>query len=181
MLSRLKNIIAQSTLSMRFLAFGCIVMVSATLLLGAWVSKRIEAGVVANYGVAAALYFESLVPQVPILQTTSDSFSEDAKEELRRIFVDGALRDKVVTYKVWAEDGTVLASFDPMLADHSFEVSEALAKAWDGHVAAEYEPVQLQGLAEGASIELPLLGVYVPPIRISCNTRTIWVCVKYYL
>ncbi len=154
--------LAQSTLSMRFLAFGCVVMLSAALMLGAWVSNKIEAGVTDNYGAAAALYFESLVPQVPILQTTSESFSRDAKEELRRVFVDGALRDQVVTYKVWARDGTVLAAFDPLIEDQTFQISEALAQAWEGRVAAEYEAVQLQGLAEGASIELPLLGVYVP-------------------
>lgn len=137
-------------------------MLGAALFLGTWVSNRIEAGVTENYGAASALYFESLIPQLSFLQTSTEAFSEDAKDELRKVFVDGALGDQVVTYKVWAQDGTVLASFDPLLEDRTFQVSEALAQAWGGRVAAEYEPVRLHELVEGVSIELPLLGVYVP-------------------
>ncbi len=137
-------------------------MFSAALVLGTWISDRIEAGVTENFGAASALYFESLVPQLPSLQNSAEAFSDDAKDELRTVFVKGALGDQVVTYKVWAQDGTVLASFDPLLEDRTFEVSEALAQAWEGRVAAEYEPVQMHELVEGVSIELPLLGVYVP-------------------
>ncbi len=137
-------------------------MLGAALVLGTWVSNRIEAGVTENYGAASALYFESLVPQLPFLQTSTVAFSDDAKDELRQVFVEGALGDQVVTYKVWARDGTVLASFDSLLEDRTFQVSDALAQAWEGRVAAEYEPVQLHELVEGVSIELPLLGVYVP-------------------
>lgn len=142
--------------------YGCIVMLGAALVVGTWVSKRIEAGVTENYGSAAALYFESLIPQLPILQTRAEAFSDDAKNKLRQILVEGALGDQVITYIVWAQDGTVLASYDPLLEDLKFRVSDALAQAWEGRVAAEYEAVQLHELAEGASIELPLLGVYVP-------------------
>lgn len=162
MLQRLRHMLSQSTLSLRFLSFGCVVMLGAALALGTWVGNRIEAGVTENYGAASALYFESLVPQLPFLQTKTDAFTADARDELRKVFVEGALRDQVVTYKVWAQDGTVLASFDPLLEDRTFKVSDALVQAWEGRVAAEYQVVRLQGLAEGASIELPLLGVYLP-------------------
>ncbi len=162
MLPRLKHVLSQSTLSMRFFAFGFFVILGVALTLGSWASKRIEAGVTENYGAATALYFESLLPQLSFLQTTSDSFSEEGKDELRRVFVDGALQTHVVTYKVWARDGTVLASFDPLLEDRKFQISAALAQAWQGHVAAEYDVIQLHDLADVASIELPLLGVYVP-------------------
>lgn len=162
MLSRLIQILSRSSLSLRFFAFGCVVMLGAALVLGSWVSNRIAAGVTENYGAASALYFESLIPQLPFLQTTAETFSDDAKDELRQIFVEGTLGDQVVTYKVWAQDGTVLTSFDPLLEDRTFQVSEALAQAWGGRVAAEYEAVQLHELAEGTTIELPLLGVYVP-------------------
>jgi len=137
-------------------------MLGAALVLGTWVSNRIEAGVTENYGAASALYFESLIPQLSFLQTSTVAFSDDAKDELRQVFVEGALGDQVVTYKVWALDGTVVASFDPLLEDRRFQVSEALPQAWEGRVAAEYEPVHLHDLVEGVSIELPLLGVYVP-------------------
>ncbi len=162
MLSRLIQMLSLSSLSLRFLAFGCVVMLGAALVLGTWASNRIEAGVTENYGAASALYFESLVPQLPFLQTSTAAFSDDAKDELRQVFVEGALGDQVVTYKVWAQDGTVLASFDPLLEDRTFQVSDALAQAWGGRVAAKYEPVQLHELVEGVSIELPLIGVYVP-------------------
>ena len=162
MLSRLIQILSRSSLSLRFFAFGCVVMLGATLVLGSWVRNRIEAGVTQNFGAASALYFESLIPQLPFLQTTAETFSDDAKDELRRVFVEGTLADQVVTYKVWTQDGTVLASFDPSFEGRTFQVSDALAQAWGGRVAAEYEAVQLHELAEGTTIELPLLGVYVP-------------------
>lgn len=178
MSSRLKHVFFIPNLSMRFLAFGCVVMPVAAFVLGTWVSNRIEGGVTENYGAASALYFESLVPQLPFLQTSTDALSDDAKDELRQVFVQGALGDQVVTYKVWARDGTVLASFDPLLEDRTFQISEALSQAWEGRVAAEYEPVQLSDLVEGVSIELPLLGVYVP-IR-NVTTGDVVTVIEFY-
>ncbi len=178
MLPRLKHVLSQSTLSMRFFALGFFVMLGAALILGSWASKRIEAGVTDNYGAAAALYFESLIPQLSFLQTTSDSFSKDDKDELRQVFVDGTLQEQVVTYKVWARDGTVLASFDPLLEDRKFQISAALAQAWQGQVAAEYEVIKLHDLADVASIELPLLGIYVP-IRNVVNGEVVTV-IEFY-
>lgn len=162
MLSRLNSITAKTSLSVRFFVSGLLVMLVAAYVLGSWVSRQIEAGVTENYGVASALYFESLVPQLPFLQGTVDELPDDAKAELRSVFVDGVLRDQVVTYKVWAEDGTILASFNPLLEDRRFAISEALERAWEGEVAAEYQEAQLRDPDAGASIALPLLGVYVP-------------------
>lgn len=178
MFPQLRNMASQLTLSIRFAVLGCVVMLSAALILGTWVSKRIEAGVIENYGSAAALYFESLVPQLPFLQTTTDVFSDDAKNALRQVFIKGALQDQVVTYKVWARDGTILASFDPVLEDRSFQVTDALLQAWEGRVAAEYEAVYLHELAEGVSIELPLLGVYVPIRNVS--TGEVVTVIEFY-
>jgi len=79
-----------------------------------------------------------------VLQGTVDELPDDAKAELRSVFVDGVLRDQVVTYKVWAEDGTILASFNPLLEDRRFAISEALERAWEGEVAAEYQEAQLR-------------------------------------
>ena len=162
MMLHLKTRLSRLTLSMRFFTLGCVVMFGAAFTLGTWVSNRIEAGVTENYGSAAALYLESLTPQLPFLQTTADSLSDEAKADLRRIFVDGTLGRQVVTYKIWTKDGTVLASYDPSLEGQNFGLSDALAKAWDGSVSAEYELVQLNDPNLGTSIELPLMGIYVP-------------------
>lgn len=178
MFPQLRNMVYQSTLSIRFAVLGCVVMLSAAVIMGTWVSKRIEAGVIENYGSAAALYFESLVPQLPFLQTTAEVLSDDAKTALRQLFVKGALHDQVVTYKVWARDGTVLAAFDPLLEDRSLQVTDALLQAWEGRVAAEYEAVYLHELAEGVSIELPLLGVYVPIRNVS--TGEVVTVIEFY-
>ena len=153
---------AKASLSFRFLVSGSVILILAAVCLGVWVGRKIEAGVVQNYGAAAALYFESLVPQIPFLQSPFDTLPPDAKSELTRIFVEGILREKIVTYKVWSRDGTILASFDRTLEDQTFPVSDALTRAWDGEVTADYEFVELHAETDGASIALPLLGVYVP-------------------
>lgn len=137
-------------------------MLLAAAYLGLWVTRKIEAGVVTNYGAASALYFESLVPDLPFLQTTNETLSLSAKDELRRVFIDGVLNQRVVTYKVWSSDGAILASFDTSLEGRSFPVSNSLASAWKGEVAAEFETIELRLGTDTASIELPLIGVYVP-------------------
>lgn len=137
-------------------------MLLAAIFLGTWVSRKIEAGVVQNYGTASALFFDSLIPQLPSLQTPNRTFDPNAAQELRQIFVDGVLSQRVVTYKVWSDDGEILSSYDQSLEGRIFPVSEALESAWNGVVAAEFETINFHAVLETATIELPLFGVYVP-------------------
>lgn len=162
MLARIRELITNSTLSVRFFLSGCIVMLLAAVFLGTWVTRKIEAGVLQNYGAASALYFESLVPQLPFLQTSNETLSPLERNELRRVFIDGVLNQRVVTYKVWSPDGTILASYDRSLEGQTIPISAALANAWNGEVAAELESVELHTVTDTVSIELPLVGIYVP-------------------
>ena len=86
---------------------------------------------------------------------------EDAKDELRKVSVEGALGDQVVTYKERAQDGTVLASLDPLLEhlpglhEHGCSYREAGGfvrrlredeGTWLGHVM-EHVAIELQNVA----------------------------------
>lgn len=137
-------------------------MLLAAVALGTWVVRQIEEGVVENYGTASALYFESLIPQLPFLQGSSEQIGDLERAELREVFLNGVISDRVVTYKVWNLDGMVVASFDETLVGRTFQVSESLSAAWNGEVSAEFENVNFHALTGTASIELPLIGVYVP-------------------
>ena len=166
------------SLSIQFLAAGGLVMAVAAYAIGTWVSDRIESGVVQNSGSSAALYIESLIPNQTFLGDTKASVSEAASLALRKAFKGSALRERVVTYNVWSEDGEILDSYRPEMRGRIFEPSEALMTAWSGHVASQFQNLEVQAEHPESTLGVPLLEVYVP-IR-DPNTGNVLVVVEFY-
>ena len=77
-----------------------------TLLIGmvstaAWVSNRIENGVVSNSALSAALFMDSFI--APLLQgiDKSNQLSEASQQVLGQLIDHAPLGEQVLSYKIW--------------------------------------------------------------------------------
>ncbi|MEZ5913905.1 MAG: sensor histidine kinase [Paracoccaceae bacterium] len=150
------------SLAGQFLIAGSVVMAIAALIIGNWVERRIEQGVVQSSAISAALYMESFIS--PLSQELADDagLSEPARTALHEIFETTALKTRVVSYKIWKEGGLIVEASDPALRGGRFEPGEELLAAWNGAVGASFEDFE-DGEDDGeAALGIPLLEVYSP-------------------
>ncbi len=150
------------TLPGQFLLAGALVMIAAMLIVGFWVSSRIEQAVVQNSATSAALFMESFVSPLSQDLARSDTLSGPAERALTEIFEGTSLGERVVSYKIWKSGGLVVHASDKELIGQVFEPSDDLKLAWSGRIAASYENLNdLEDQAE-AALGIPLLEVYSP-------------------
>jgi signal transduction histidine kinase len=152
----------RDTLPGQFLFAGGLVMVAGALIVGTWVSNRIEQGVVQNSGAAAAHYMESLLS--PLAQDLADAegLSPPARLALSEIFSGTSLGKRVVSYKIWKKGGLIVEASDENLRGQRFEPSDDLNKAWGGQIAASFEDLTDHEDQGEAALGIPLLEVYSP-------------------
>ena len=151
----------------QFLLAGGVVMTVAALIVGYWVSNRIEQSVVQNSAVSAALYLESFISPMSGELADPNGLSEPARAALREIFFGTTLGDRVVSYKIWQPGGLVVGASDPDLIGKAFVPSADLMAAWEGVVSASFEDLNDVEDSGEAELGIPLLEVYSP-------VRAVW-------
>lgn len=152
----------QLTLPGQFLVAGAVVMIIAMVLVGNWVSHRIEDAVVQNSGISAALFMESFISPLSQELAETDTLSPPARQALAEIFNGTAMGERVVSYKIWLPGGRIVHSSRPALTGQIFELSENQQRAWTGEIASSFEDLNgLENEAE-AALGVPLLEVYSP-------------------
>lgn len=151
----------------QFLLAGGVVMTCAALIVGYWVSNRIEQGVVQNSAVSAALYLESFISPLSQELADPDGLSEPARAALKEIFFGTALGERVVSYKIWQPGGLIVMASDPSIIGKRFEPSTDQIEAWEGRVSASFEDLDDDEDSIEAELGLPLLEVYSP-------VRAVW-------
>lgn len=149
-------------LAQKFLVAAAIVLVPAMALTGWWVSKGIITAVTENTANAAALYMESSV--APLIQelATSDQLTPQTRERLDRILADATIRERIVSMKIWAVDGTILYSTWPQMIGQKFPPSENFKKALSGGIGAEFDSVPHVEDHHERQAGKPLLEIYAP-------------------
>lgn len=149
-------------LVVQFLLAGAPVMLAAMLLIGAWITRRIEDSVVANTASAGALYLESFVSPLSQELARNDRLSQPAVQALAEVFASTGLGERIVSYKIWKQDGLVVHASDPTIVGARFPPSPELAAAWNGEVNGSFEELGDAESAREAALSLPLLEVYSP-------------------
>lgn len=150
------------SLATRYALASGVVLALAALAIGAWVADRIEQSVVRNTANATALYMESVISPISQQLATEDRLSPGAQRALDEIFANTAIGQRVVSYKIWRADGTILEAEDEALIGQVFPLTDSLRRAFAGEVSAEFDDL---GDAEDAgeqAMGLPLLEIYSP-------------------
>lgn len=132
MIQRLWAQFSRISLTKRFAILSLIILLAGMLVIGWWVTREIESGVMNRTASVTASFVTSFVS--PHLQGLSESgeLSPEQMETLDGLLFDTELGKRIVSFKVWASDGRVLYSPQRDLVGKWFEVGAALAQALAG-------------------------------------------------
>ena len=150
------------SLATQFAVAGGVIMLIAMLVVGRWVSMRIEETVVRNTANATAQYMESFISPLSQDLAKFDTLSPGGKRALDEIFTNTPLGQRVVSFKIWKEDGLVVEASDASIIGRRFAGDLAVAAAFRGEVVASFVgPADEESAAERA-MGVPLLEIYSP-------------------
>ena len=128
------NLLARFSLVRLLLAGGAVILLAGMLVVGAWVGKEIESGVVARAGTVTSLYVDGFVsPHVQWL-AGNDQLRDLDRAALDRLLAGTPLGEHIVAFKIWAPGGRILYSTNPALIGRSFPMKPGLASAFAGQV-----------------------------------------------
>ncbi|MGO6719928.1 sensor histidine kinase [Rhizobium ruizarguesonis] len=155
---------ARSLASQFFIAGGLISM-AVMFLVGILVTHLIEEAVIHNSGAATALYVDSVVaPLLPDMQKES-LLDEASAQALDETLGQGALGRRLVSFKLWRSDGTILYSNEKELVGSKFAVSDKLQRAFAGSLVARYEIASDPESDKERALGKPLMEIYNPVLQ----------------
>lgn len=126
--------IRRLSLAGQFALVCLVVLVVGAFVIGTWVSRKVESGVVRRTAAMTALYVDSFIsPYLAVLEA-GEGLDDQSLQALSGLLEGSALRREIVSFKVWAPDGTVLFATDNELIGQRFAPSPGLEKALRGSV-----------------------------------------------
>ncbi|NEJ74691.1 sensor histidine kinase [Rhizobium phaseoli] len=155
---------ARSLASQFFIAGGLISM-AAMFLVGILVTHLIEEAVIHNSGAATALYVDSVVaPLLPDMQKATP-LDEGSAQALDETLGQGALGRRLVSFKLWRSDGTILYSNEKELVGKTFAVNDKLRNAFAGSLVARYEVASDPESDKERALGKRLMEIYNPVLQ----------------
>jgi signal transduction histidine kinase len=144
---------------------GGLVSLMAMSLVGAVVTSVIEDGVARNSAAATALYVDSVIaPILPDMQK-SEVLTDPVERALDETLGQGALGKRLMTFRLWRSDGTILYSNNKALMGRRFDPNPSLRKAFAGTLVAKFDEVDdAESQAERDSGQA-LLEIYAPILQ----------------
>lgn len=148
---------SRQTLARQFLMMGGLVSVIAMLMVGAVVSSLIEDTVTRNAASTTALYVDSVIaPLLPDMQRT-ERLDELDSRALDETLAQGALANRLVSFRLSAADGTILYADDGNLVGQKIELDDMATQALQGRVVAFVD--------RSGEIGRPILRIYNPVLQ----------------
>lgn len=153
------------SLARQFLLAGVTVSLLAMAVVGFLVADVIERTFIKHAATATALYVDSVVaPLLPDMRTTKQ-IDGVVSQSLDETLSAGKLGERLVSFRLWRGDGTILYSNRPELTGKRFPPSESLKRAFAGEVVAEYGAPDDQESGVEKSLGVPLLEIYSPVLQ----------------
>lgn len=150
------------SLTGQFALAGFLVLCMGMLVLGFWVTEKIERGVTSNTAASAALYVESFI--APLVQelASGDTIHAENRALLDELLTTSEMGRSVVSFKIWKEGGLVVYSSREAIIGQRFPVTDNLRQAWAGGVASEFDTLVDEEDALERKTGVPLLEMYCP-------------------
>jgi signal transduction histidine kinase len=132
---------------------------------GLAVTRLIEDNVTRHAGATAALYVDSVIaPLLPDMQR-NEMLDVGIAQALDETLEQGALGERLLSFRLWRSDGTILYANDRSLVGQRFPISSSLQTAFSGEMVAEFGPADdVESRSERES-RLPLLEIYNPVLQ----------------
>jgi signal transduction histidine kinase len=153
---------ARASLAHQFLLISFPVLLSGMLIIGILVGSQVEESVVHRMGGVTGLYVDSMIaPHVQSLRR-GDTLDETDRNALEALLTKTALGQRIVSFKIWRADGTILYSADPDFIGRTFPIGEGLAEALSGDVHSEISGLTAAENVVEASKWTRLVETYAP-------------------
>ena len=153
---------AQMSLAQQYALASGLVMTLAAIVVGIFVSGRIQDVVVSNTANSTALYMESFISPLAQDLASGDRVSPANSAALEQLLDGTPLGRRVLTFKLWIKGARIVASSDAAIIGKTFEPTDNLRQAWAGEVMADFNALSdLEDEAE-AAMGVPLLEIYSP-------------------
>lgn len=159
------NKLRSLSLAQQFFLAGGLVSVCATVLVGFFVTDQIVETVTRNAGSTTALYVDSIIaPILPDL-TRSTKLDESIERTLDETLGQGALGRRLVSFRLWTEDGTIIYSNDKRLMNRVVPPGENRKRAFAGQLVAKFDDVGDPESDAERTLGEPLLEIYNPVLQ----------------
>ncbi|TPJ22849.1 sensor histidine kinase [Mesorhizobium sp. B2-7-2] len=150
------------SLAWQFVIAGGIGLLAVMLVVGLWVTSQIRDGVLHNSAATTALYVDSVIaPLLPDMRK-SQELDDTVKRALDETLGQGALGKRLVSFKLWRRDGTILYSKDASLIGKQVRPNANLTAAFAGNVMVKYNRLEDEEDDKERSMGVPLLEIYNP-------------------
>src|SRR3954447_24252809 len=164
-LDQLRDRWKSPSLSTKFVLAGGLVSFAAMIIIGFLVTSLIEEGVTRNSAAATALYVDSVIaPLLPDMQK-NEVLDDTVTHALDETLGQGALGHRLMTFRLWRRDGTVLYSNDKSLVGKRFKLSDNLEAAFAGTMVSEFNRLDDAESASERASGKPLLEIYNPVLQ----------------
>ncbi|PBB16288.1 MULTISPECIES: sensor histidine kinase [unclassified Mesorhizobium] len=161
-LTRPARIWSGLSLAWQFVIAGGIGLLAVMLVVGLWVTSQIRDGVLHNSAATTALYVDSVIaPLLPDMRK-SQELDDTVKRALDETLGQGALGKRLVSFKLWRRDGTILYSKDASLIGKQIRPNANLIAAFAGNVMVKYNRLEDEEDDKERSMGVPLLEIYNP-------------------
>jgi len=125
------------SLAQQFLMVSFPVLLAGSLVIGWWIGKQVEEGVVHRIGSVTALYVDAFVgPHVQSLAQNASLTPADLAM-LNADLDETMLGQKIISLKIWDRNGRVLFSTDASVIGKQFPIENGLRLALDGNIYSE--------------------------------------------
>ncbi|MBI4082942.1 MAG: sensor histidine kinase [Candidatus Lambdaproteobacteria bacterium] len=129
--------VTRLTLARQFLLVSFLILLTGMVVIGLWVARQIETGVINRTAGVTALYVDSFIS--PNLQDLAQGghLADRHLQALQTLLRETPLGQRFVAFNIWGTDGRVLYSNNPMLIGRVFPMRPSLARAISGKVNSE--------------------------------------------
>ena len=175
---RITHALSRLSLAQQFMLANLVVLTISMIVIGWWVGRQIETGVIDRTAAQTALYVDSFID--PPLQALSAgaTLTAEGAALLDRLIEDTPLGQQIVAFKIWDTHGRIVYSTNPALIGQTYPIKDELANAINGEVVSHISDLSdTENLLErGRYTEL--LETY-SPVQASGTNRVIAVAEFY--
>jgi len=126
------------SLAGRFLLANLLVVALASVAVAVWVGIQLENGVLSRTAAVTALYIDSFVEPEITSMAQSTTLPASSVAALDSLISSTQLGERIVSFRVWSPDGTIVYSPNRALIGQHFEPEGGLANSLQGDVSAEF-------------------------------------------
>ena len=129
------NAFSKLSLVHRFVLIGFLILLSGMVLIGTWVGKQIQSGVISGTGLVTKMYLDGVIsPHVQSL-ASNDRLDDVDRVALDRLLSGSHLGEHIVALKIWGRNGHIIYdSADPSVVGAIYAMEPALTSAFSGEV-----------------------------------------------